>query len=167
MKKILSNGRFRLFLIIGLLLAFGSLTLAVFWFISSPLSAPFFSAPAPTQQDYSWSYVEIAKPAKMAAPVILSTGTSITEPTSIFEEDEVTPVPADTVTPLPTVTDEPGDMVMEILENTPAPVYADPPQAQYDEDAPVNTYSGSKYILVDISEQHMYVYDGDSLVYSF
>jgi lipoprotein-anchoring transpeptidase ErfK/SrfK len=29
------------------------------------------------------------------------------------------------------------------------------------------SYSGNKYILVDISEQHMYVYEGDVLVYSF
>jgi lipoprotein-anchoring transpeptidase ErfK/SrfK len=28
-------------------------------------------------------------------------------------------------------------------------------------------YSGSKYIQVDLSEQHMYVYDGGNLVYSF
>jgi lipoprotein-anchoring transpeptidase ErfK/SrfK len=28
-------------------------------------------------------------------------------------------------------------------------------------------YSGNKYILVDISEQHMYVYEGDTLVFSF
>jgi hypothetical protein len=35
---------------------------------------------------------------------------------------------------------------------------------QYDGPPP---YSGSKYIQVDISEQHMYVYDGDQLVYSF
>lgn len=29
------------------------------------------------------------------------------------------------------------------------------------------SYDGNKYILVDISEQHMYVYEGDALVYSF
>jgi lipoprotein-anchoring transpeptidase ErfK/SrfK len=28
-------------------------------------------------------------------------------------------------------------------------------------------YAGNKYILVDISEQHMYVYEGDALLYSF
>jgi hypothetical protein len=28
-------------------------------------------------------------------------------------------------------------------------------------------YSGNKYILVDISEQHMYVYEGDTVLYSF
>ncbi len=29
------------------------------------------------------------------------------------------------------------------------------------------SYDGDKYILVDISEQHMYVYEGDTVVYSF
>jgi lipoprotein-anchoring transpeptidase ErfK/SrfK len=33
--------------------------------------------------------------------------------------------------------------------------------------APAPSYGGSKLILVDISEPHMYVYDGDTLVYSF
>jgi lipoprotein-anchoring transpeptidase ErfK/SrfK len=30
-----------------------------------------------------------------------------------------------------------------------------------------SNYTGGKYILVDISEQHMYVYEGDLLVFSF
>ncbi len=34
------------------------------------------------------------------------------------------------------------------------------------EQAPA-AYSGNKYILVDISEQHMYVYEADTLVFSF
>jgi lipoprotein-anchoring transpeptidase ErfK/SrfK len=29
------------------------------------------------------------------------------------------------------------------------------------------SYGGTKYILVDISEQHMYVYEADALIYSF
>jgi lipoprotein-anchoring transpeptidase ErfK/SrfK len=33
--------------------------------------------------------------------------------------------------------------------------------------APVISYNGSKYILVDISDQHMYVYESDALVFSF
>jgi lipoprotein-anchoring transpeptidase ErfK/SrfK len=36
----------------------------------------------------------------------------------------------------------------------------------YQAEAPI-TYTGGKYILVDISQQHMYVYEGDTLVYSF
>ena len=36
----------------------------------------------------------------------------------------------------------------------------------YEGQAPV-VYTGGKYILVDISEQHMYVYEEDALIYSF
>lgn len=164
MRAFLSKGYVRLFLILGLLLAFGSLILAVIWF--TPLGAFVFAAPAPTQ-DYSWSYVEIAKPAKMAAPIVMPTGTSVEEPTSILEEDTATLIPIDTATPLPTATETPGEMVMEILADTPTPAYVAPTKAPSVADAPSYTYSGSKYILVDISEQHMYVYDGDTLVYSF
>jgi lipoprotein-anchoring transpeptidase ErfK/SrfK len=53
-------------------------------------------------------------------------------------------------------------MGMEILADTPVPTKAPLQQPQ---SAPV--YAGSKYILVDISDQHMYVYEGDTLVYSF
>ena len=48
--------------------------------------------------------------------------------------------------------------------NTPEPVVL----AEIVADAPASiSYGGNKYILVDISEQHMYVYEGDVLVYSF
>jgi lipoprotein-anchoring transpeptidase ErfK/SrfK len=52
-----------------------------------------------------------------------------------------------------------------IIENLPAPA-----SAGYDSTTPYDsppTYSGSKYILVDISEQHMYVYENAELIYSF
>lgn len=162
MRSIFSKGLLHIILTLGLLLAIASVALAVFWF--SPLGASYFAAPTPTQE-YNWSYVEIAKPMqKMAAPLVLPTGTSTEVPASIMESVP-TSVPLATATPLPTVTEPPGDMVMEILENTPTPVYAAPTQPEYASQAP--SHSGSKYILVDISEQHMYVYDGDTLLYSF
>lgn len=161
MRSFFSKGIVRFILIMGLLLAFGGLALAVFWF--TPVGAYFFPAPAPTQE-YTWSYVEIAKPLKMAAVIVPSGGTATVAPTSMVE-DLPTTIPLDTATPLPTVTEAPGEMVMEILENTPAPVYVAPTSAPNVAGAP--SYSGSKYILVDISEQHMYVYDGNTLVYSF
>ena len=163
MKTFFTKGRTRLILIFGLLLAFGGLILAVFWF--TPMGAYFFPAPVPTQE-YTWSYVEIAKPMKMAAVIPPPEGTATIEPTSIIE-DQSTPIPLDTVTPLPTATEPPGEMMMEILENTPTPVYTAPTIASNVVEAPSYTYAGSKYILVDISEQHMYVYDGDTLIYSF
>lgn len=62
-----------------------------------------------------------------------------------------------TVTALPTNT--PENMVQAELVNTSS-------SGSETEQSPVS-YSGNKYILVDISEQHMYVYEGDALVYSF
>jgi len=90
-----------------------------------------------------------------------------------------TPEPAATFTPtplpstaiptfIPTNTPAPAvfaDDAFVVIENLPAPAstgYDD--TTQYDSPP---TYSGSKYILVDISEQHMYVYENDALIYSF
>lgn len=58
-------------------------------------------------------------------------------------------------------TETPGSIVMEIVEDTPVPA------VQESSSGPVVSYGGSKYILVDISEQHMYVYEADALLYSF
>lgn len=66
----------------------------------------------------------------------------------------VTPIPTETL--LPTPTETPGLMEAVIVENIPAQSSTSLP-----------SYSGNKYILVDISEQHMYVYEGDQLLYSF
>jgi lipoprotein-anchoring transpeptidase ErfK/SrfK len=52
----------------------------------------------------------------------------------------------------------------EVIPDTPVPDYASQGSS---ESQNVNPYSGNKYVLVDISEQHMYVYEGDALVYSF
>jgi lipoprotein-anchoring transpeptidase ErfK/SrfK len=91
--------------------------------------------------------VNIPKPANTAALTILPTGTPIA-------------IPTDTPMPPPTVAEMPGEMVMEIVDN-----------AFYESQAvnadPAPSYGGSKYILVDISEQHMYVYENEALVYSF
>jgi lipoprotein-anchoring transpeptidase ErfK/SrfK len=69
-----------------------------------------------------------------------------------------TPPPAPTVlpadTPLPAATEAPDTVVMELVNDGAPPLNAP-------------SYSGGKYILVDISEQHMYVYEGDALIYSF
>lgn len=105
----------------------------------------FFTSPAsaaifssPTPtQENMWAYVNLPKPTYTPTPI-------------------PPPTEPPTVTPMPT--EVPGQMAMEMVVDTPIPAYD--PQA-----AP--SYGGSKYILVDISEQHMYVYEGDALVYSF
>lgn len=71
-----------------------------------------------------------------------------------------TPLPPPTIAP----TQEPTATLQAIAE---AVIVDSPERANAAENqAPVN-YSGGKKILVDISEQHMYVYDGEQLVYSF
>jgi lipoprotein-anchoring transpeptidase ErfK/SrfK len=100
------------------------------------------------------SGVEIAKPTYTPAPTATSTTTPV-PPTAI-----PTSIPTDT--PAPAVFAEDAFVV---VENLPAPA-----STGYDNTSPYDSppsYSGSKYILVDISEQHMYVYENDVLIYSF
>jgi lipoprotein-anchoring transpeptidase ErfK/SrfK len=73
-----------------------------------------------------------------------------------------------TATPLPTetpvATETPGALEVVIVEDTPTP------EVSYRAPAAAASYSsggGGKYILVDISEQHLYAYEGDTLVFSF
>lgn len=121
-----------------LTLVFSGIALAIFFFATSPANAAIFVnvTPTPTQENL-WAYVELSKPTYTAT---------------------IPATKAPTSTPEPTAT--PGEMVMEILQDTPVPT--DAPQQQL-----AVSYGGSKYILVDISEQHMYVYESDALVYSF
>jgi lipoprotein-anchoring transpeptidase ErfK/SrfK len=69
-----------------------------------------------------------------------------------------TATPLETSTPLPTPTATPPLLEMSIVTESSLP-------SSVNEAVP--SYAGSKYILVDISEQHMYVYENELLVYSF
>ena len=71
--------------------------------------------------------------------------------------------PSPTVIPSPTAqpTNTPEPVVVAEIVSDSNSVYTAPNQ-----DA-VPSYGGNKYVLVDISEQHMYVYEGDALVYSY
>jgi lipoprotein-anchoring transpeptidase ErfK/SrfK len=115
----------------------------IFFFAAAPsVNAAIFVSPTPTQENL-WAYVSLPKPTY--TPTVI-------------------PLPTDTV--VPTVqapaTETPGQMSMQLVDDTAVPTYA--PQGQQ---VSAPSYGGSKYILVSISEQHMYVYEGDQLVYSF
>lgn len=145
MKSTSSDGHPRIAPSLLLLLLFFGIGFALFFFATSPANAAIFInvTPTPTQENL-WAYVQLAKP----------THTATVPPT-----ESPTPMPELTATTEATAT--PGEMVMEILQDTPVPT--DSPQQMQ----PVASYGGAKYILVDISEQHMYVYESDALVYSF
>jgi lipoprotein-anchoring transpeptidase ErfK/SrfK len=83
---------------------------------------------------------------------------------ALVEIGKPTYTPSPTFIPPPTIqpTNTPEPVVLaEIVTDSSAPVLQNPYQA------PAPEYGGNKYILVDISEQHMYVYEGDTVVYSF
>ena len=145
MSTLFSNGRVRLLAILWLILLFISIGLIVFFVAASPANASilkvFAPTPIPTQENL-WAFADLPKPTYTPVPVI------------------PTIVPTDPVLP-PAATETPGSMVMEIVGD--APVSAN--MAPVGESRP--SYGGSKYVLVDLSEQHMYVYEGDVVIYSF
>ena len=148
MRSSSSNGRFRVVATtlkasvpgLLLLLLFIGIGLSLIFLPASPASAAIFSTVTPTQEDL-WAYVNLPK-ATYTATVVLP--------------------PTDIPTLEATATATPGQMAMEIVDDTAVPTYAARQQI-----VAASSYGGSKYILVDISEQHMYVYEGNTLVYSF
>ena len=92
----------------------------------------------PTIVRSSFAMAEISKPTYTAQPTV-----TVLPPTEI-------------------PTNTPEAVVQAVIVDSPARVE----EAQLNDQAPIS-YGGNKYILVDISEQHMYVYEGDALVYSF
>lgn len=93
----------------------------------------------PAAAPHLWAGVVLPKPTYTPFPTSLPTTTA-------------------THTPEPTAT--PGTLLMEIVPDTPTPAFA----AAL---APSVSTGEGKYILVDISEQHLYAYEGDTLKYSF
>ena len=141
--------------------------LALFFFAASPAGASFLSAPTPTHES-NWAYVDLPRSLATVTPIIFPPS-----PTQVLQESfanqivipkpTYTPEPTSTPTAEPTFTETPAVLAMEVLENTPTVEYvAEEPAYQ-----PQTSYGGSKYILVDISDQHMYVYEGDVMIYSF
>ncbi len=127
----------RIPMILWLVISCLSLGFILFFFVTSPASAAYIFGPTPT-----------------ATQENLWAYADIPKPTR-------TALPTITAVPPVAVTETPAVVAMELVD--PAAVQFQNPQ----EAAPVPSTGGGKYILVDISEQHMYVYEGDALIYSF
>jgi len=124
---------------------------------ASPALAAFgngFSQPAAqATEGNSWGEVQLVKPTYTATITPSPTPTFTPSPTPTFT---ATPMPP-TFTPVPVYTSTPVESAVDIVP-TSVPATQTPTQP---------AYSGYKYILVDISEQHLYAYENDVLVYSF
>jgi lipoprotein-anchoring transpeptidase ErfK/SrfK len=125
----------------------------VAWIVTTSPVLGINSIATPTHSR-SFAFVAISKQIALPTNTLLS----VTLPTNTSSPSS--PLIIET----PTVLQTPEPVVYaEIVADTP-PASGYSKTTQYD--APPS-YSGNKYILVDISEQHMYVYEGDTLVYSF
>ncbi len=179
----------RNWLLPALLIGAGLLVVGFFAFIAliSPAVGSLvnnFNA-APTQENL-WAPAEIAKPG--AAPIDVSAfaPSHANNGSSAFEAPQsnspldaaptATDVPTVTETPtsipteeptlqesLPAATETPGSMVMEVVNDTPtsesaAPVPAAPEYA---------SGNGERWIDVDLTNQAVYAYEGDTVVNSF
>jgi lipoprotein-anchoring transpeptidase ErfK/SrfK len=118
------------------------------WTVTSSSALGSISVVTPTHAR-SFAVAEIAKPTYTASPTAIPSATP-----------PPTETPADTPEPI---------AYAEIVADPPVPEYIEPVGQNTVALAPAAaaSYGGNKYILVDISEQHMYVYEGDLLVYSF
>ena len=134
----------RIPIILWLIITFISIGFILFFYVTSPASASYIFGPTPTvTQENLWAYADVPKPTRPVATAL---------PT-------MTAAPSETA--IPAATETPAVVAMELVDDNAVPVRN--PQ----EPLPVPVTGGGKYILVDISEQHMYVYEGDALIYSF
>ena len=185
MKKQAAKKNTRLYLIIGAVsvLVCTVLGVATWTAVNTPAFASILgNEPAPVQpvqNEIHWAQVDMVKP--MANSVGISAFTAQTsntpvptlEPSPAPSEDPPpaaltdapTSVPTQTPTSEPEATETPGQMSMEIVPNTPTSEYIPPTSAP----KPSVAYSGNgtRWIDVDLTNQRVYAYEGDTVVNSF
>jgi lipoprotein-anchoring transpeptidase ErfK/SrfK len=150
MNTLLPNRRVRILAGLWLILLFLSIGLILFFITTSPASASIssmFVSPTPTQENL-WAYANIPK-----STHALTAG----NPAAVTSA-------AATLASASPATEMPASVAMELVQGA---VVIPTQGAAQQVSQPAPSYGGSKRILVNISEQHMYGYDGDKLVYSF
>lgn len=183
MKKKAKKNNTRLFLILG---TFGVLVCAVVgvaaWTAyNNPVFASYLgNAPAPIQEENHWAQVEIAKPLANAFDVnafALQTADTpvpaldttpvvpLDEPAPAATEAPPTSAPTDEPTVTPEVIEEPGEIMMEIVVDTPTSEYVPPASAP--KPSVASSGNGTRWIDVDLTNQRLYAYEGETVVNSF
>jgi lipoprotein-anchoring transpeptidase ErfK/SrfK len=133
----------------------------VLWQGATPALALINGAMVPAQSGPAWGVVNLVKPTYTLTPTATFTPTNTFTPSPTFTAsptatatftptDTPSPTPPATETPLPTATDVP---------------YSAPTNTPYV--APEVAYSGERWIEVNLSQQMLYAWEGDTLVASF
>ena len=173
----------RNWLLPALLIGAGCLAVGFFalFALTSPAVASIvssFSAPAPTQE-ILWAPAEIAKPdaapidVSAFAPSNVNNGSSASDVPQSNPPLEAAPnatdvptatqAPTEEPTSIPAVTETPGSMVMEIVNDTSSSESAAPAPAAPE----YASGNGERWIDVDLTNQSVYAYEGDVVVNSF
>lgn len=132
---------------------------ASFFWGAKPVRAFLNDLAQPPQGAVGWAVAEVAKSTGAVFPTLT--------PLSPVAVGSATSLPQSTPTRPVTPTESPTALPTDIAsEPWPTPLPTDTPVPQQAA-APAPNYESGKLILVDISEQHMYVYENGMLVYSF
>jgi lipoprotein-anchoring transpeptidase ErfK/SrfK len=121
----------------------------------------------PTQENL-WAPAEIAKPEVTPIGASAFAVQDANTPTAVPTEvpPTTTPEPTEAPTIIPAATATPASLVMERVEDTPTSEYTPPTNA--DRDEPVASGgNGGRWIDVNLSQQMVYAYEGDTVVNSF
>ena len=150
-------GRRMLIPLILVVLAVCLIAVGAFWPVAgTSVSAAILGNPGSSQdsQILSWLPAGLVKPTDTALPTASSTPTAPPSPTP-FPPSSSTPTPEPTDTAVPTST------AAALPTVAPLPTIMQPVAAQQ------IPQGGKKLIVVSISQQHVYAYQGGVLVYSF
>ena len=173
----------RLFLILGAggVLVCAVLGIAAWTAVNNPAFASIIgSAPAPVQEEAHWAHVEVLKPLPVSLDVSALESQAAASPVPTLESS---PIPTDEPAPSstepsassptepPTVstevveaTEEPGQMTMEIVPDTPTSEYIPPSSAPK---PAIASNGNTRWIDVDLTNQRVYAYEGETVVNSF
>lgn len=173
----------RLFLILGAggVLFCAVLGIAAWTAVNNPAFASIIgSAPAPVQEEAHWAHVEVLKPLPVSLDVSALESQAAASPVPTLESSPIPtdkPVPASTEpsasspTEPPTVstevveaTEEPGQLTMEIVPDTPTSEYIPPSSAPK---PAIASNGNTRWIDVDLTNQRVYAYEGETVVNSF
>jgi lipoprotein-anchoring transpeptidase ErfK/SrfK len=125
----------------------------------------------PTQENL-WAPAEIAKPEVTpigaSAFAVQDANTPSAVPTEVTPTATPAPTEAPTEAPMviPAATETPASLVMERVEDTPTSEYTPPTDADRDEPL-ASGGNGGRWIDVNLSQQMVYAYEGDTVVNSF
>lgn len=146
--------------------------------VASPAFASIVDAPPVATQENLWAQVDVPKPSVTAisasafaqapnTPTLSSILPTTTSAPTSTPTNVPTSVPTEAPTLTPVATETPGVMALDILADTPTSEYIPPTNAPPAVASGSSDRGGVRWIDVDLTNQMVYAYEGDTVVNSF